>query len=74
MGFFGFNKGDDAIFSSMNREVFGHVSAWAGDFGRAGLADDDFTVFDFLTTKTLNTKSLTGVVVDILGGTSSFYV
>ena len=74
MGFFGFDKSDYAIFGCVDGEVLGHVGARAGNLGRAGLADDDFAVFDFLTTKTLNTEPLTGGVVDIFGGTSSFYV
>ena len=36
--------------------------------------NEDFTVSDFLSTKALNTEALTGIIVDVLGGTASFNV
>ena len=72
MGFLGFDKSNDAIFSGVNGEVAGHIGAGAGDFSGAGLTDENFAVFDFLPTKTLNAETLTSIVVNIFGGTASF--
>jgi hypothetical protein len=38
------------------------------------LANENFTVSNFLSTKAFNTKALAGIIVDVLGGTASFNV
>lgn len=74
VGFLSFDKSDDSVLSCMNRKVARHVSSRAGDFSAAGLADEDLTVADFLSTETLNAKALTSIIVDVFGGTASFNV
>ena len=74
MSLFGLNKSDYAIFGSVNSEIARHVGAWACELGRAGLTDENFAVFDFLATKTLDAEALASIVMDVFGGTASFYV
>ena len=74
MGLFGFDKSNDAVFGSMNGEIARHVSARTGNFGGASLANENFAVFDFLSAEALDAEALTGIVVNIFGGTASFYV
>ncbi len=72
VGLFGFNESDYAVFSCVNRKVSRHISTRAGNFSGAGLADENFAVFDFLATETLNAEALASIVMDIFGGTASF--
>jgi hypothetical protein len=69
-----FNEGNYTILGSMNRKIARHVSARTSKFGRASLADENFTVLYFLATKALNAKALTSIIMDVFGGTASFYV
>ncbi len=59
----GLHESNFAIDCGMNREVAAHESAWASELSSASLADENFASLDLLATETLNTKSLTGVVV-----------
>ena len=72
MSLFGLDESDNAIFGSVDSEIPGHIGARAGDFSSAGLADENFAVFDFLATKTFDAEALASIVVNILGGTASF--
>ena len=69
---FGLDESDSAVFRGVNREVARHVSARACEFSRAGLADEDFASLNFLPAKALDTKTLTGVVMDVLSGSTRF--
>ncbi len=59
----GLNKDDLAIDSCMDGKVAAHESARAGDFSCASLANENFTSLNLLATKTLDAKSLAGIVV-----------
>ena len=72
MGLFSFDKSDNPVFRGVNGEVPRNVSPGAGDFGAAGLANEDLAALYFLATKTLDAETLASVVVDVLGGTASF--
>ena len=74
MAFLGLYEGDDSVFRGVDGEVAGHVSALASDFGRAGLADENFAVSDFLASEAFYTESCAGIIVNIFGGTACFYV
>ena len=56
----------------MNRKITRHISDFACELGAASLADEDFAGFDFLAAKALDTKTLAGIVVDVLSGTTRF--
>ena len=71
---FSFDEGNYAIFCGMDGEVARHISARAGDLSSASLADENFAVFDFLATKALDAEALASIVMDVFGGTASFYV
>jgi hypothetical protein len=58
----------------MNCEVAAQHCAFAGSLGLTNLTDDDLAILDFLATKQLNPQALAGTVVDVFGGTASFYV
>ena len=58
-----FDEDDFAIDSGVNREVAAHESARTSNFRCASLADENFTSLDLLATKTLDAKSLAGIVV-----------
>ena len=51
------------INSSMDGEVAAHERAWASELRSAGLANEYFASANRLTTKTLDAKALTSVVV-----------
>ncbi len=72
VGLFGLNESDDTVFFRVNRKVAGHISTLTSEFSGAGLADDDFASLNFLPAKALDTKTLTGVVMDVLSGTTRF--
>lgn len=63
MSFLGLDEDDLTIDGGVNRKVAAHESARAGDFRCASLADENFTSLDLLATKTLDAKSLAGIVV-----------
>jgi len=67
-------EGNYAIFGGVNREVAGHKGAGTSQLGAANLANQNFTLADFLTTKALQAQALTGRVVDVFGGAASFNV
>ena len=69
---FGLYEGDDTIFCGVNGKVTGHISSFACEFGATCLADDDFASLNFLTAKALDTKTLAGIVVDVLSGSTRF--
>ncbi len=52
-----------AVDSGMDSEVAAHESARAGKLSSAGLANENFTSLDLLTTEALDAKSLAGIVV-----------
>lgn len=72
MAFFSLHEGDYAIFGGMDREISAHVSARTSDLGSTSLADQNFAIFDFLSTESLHAKPLPSIVMDVLGGTASF--
>lgn len=72
MIFFGFDKANSAVDGGVNSEIAAHEGAWAGDFGCASLADEDFASFDFLATKAFDAKTLAGIVVQVFAGATSF--
>jgi len=51
---FGFDEGDLAVDGGMDGKIAAHESAWAGNFGGASLADENFASFDLLAAETLN--------------------
>ena len=63
MSFLGLDEDDLTVDGGVNRKVAAHESARAGDFRCASLADENFTSLDLLATKTLDAKSLAGIVV-----------
>ena len=63
---------DCSVDRGVNCEVAAHKSAWPGDFRTASLADENFASFNFLTAKTLDSKTLAGIIVDIFAGSASF--
>ena len=72
--FFNLIKGNDTINSSVDSEVLADVRARARNFGATCLADEYLTSSNFLATKAFHTKTLTGVVVDVLTRTTCFNV
>lgn len=69
-----FAKTDDTVNGSVNRKVTTYERARSGNLGRTGLTNQYFASADFLTAKALNAKSLTGIIMNILGRTASFDV
>lgn len=63
MTFLGFDKDNFTINSGMDGEIAAHKGAWASNFGCASLANENFTSFDVLATKTLDAEPLTGIIV-----------
>ena len=49
-----FDEADKAVFSGMNSEVAAHIRALAGDFCRAGLANEYCACMDSLPAKSLD--------------------
>jgi len=72
MGLFGFHEVYGAIDGSVDSVIAGLESAGTGDFGVAGLADDDFASLDGLTAKAFNAKALACIVMNIFGGAAGF--
>lgn len=66
--------GYDSVFFSMNSEVAAKLCSFAGTFAESDLANNYLAGFDFFTTIELNAKPLAGAVMDIFGGTASFYM
>ncbi len=60
---FGLHEDNLTINGSMDSEVAAHESAWASNLRSAGLTNENFASLDLLATKTLDAKSLAGVVV-----------
>ena len=56
----------------MNCKVTRHISPRTSNLGRPRLAHQHLTVPDLLPAKALHAQALTGIVVDIFGGTASF--
>jgi hypothetical protein len=56
----------NTINGSVNSEVLANVGARTSDFGRTSLTDEDFACRNFLATKALYAKALTGIIVDVL--------
>ena len=56
----------------MNGKIAGHISTFTSEFSRASLADEDFASLNFLAAKALDTKTLAGIVVDVLSGSARF--
>jgi hypothetical protein len=65
---------DHAVTGGVNGEVTAQLGAITGALSQADLADDNLADFDFFATKQLDAEALTRTVVDIFGGTASFYV
>jgi hypothetical protein len=61
-----------AVTSSVNGEIAAHVSARAGNFCCANLADNHFSFANFLAAKTLDTQAVASVVVYVMGGSARF--
>ena len=72
MSFLSFDKSNYTIFGSVDRIITRHIGARTSKFRGAGLADENFAVFDFLATETLDAEALASIVMDIFGGTASF--
>jgi hypothetical protein len=69
-----FLEGDRAVLRGVDGEVAAERGAFAGALGEAGLADDHLAGFDLLAAIALDAKALPGRIMDIFGGTASFYV
>jgi hypothetical protein len=65
---------DHTVTGGVNGEVTAQLGAITGALSQADLADDNLADFDFFATKQLDAEALTRTVVDIFGGTASFYV
>ena len=63
VGLLGLDEDDLAIDSGVNRVVAAHESARTSNLRCASLADENFTSLNLLATKTLDAKSLAGIVV-----------
>ncbi len=63
MSFLGLDEDDLTIDGGVNRKVAAHESARAGKLSCASLANENFTSLYLLATKTLDAKSLAGIVV-----------
>ena len=74
VGFFGFYEVDGAVDGGVDGVVAGEEGAGAGDFGAAGLADEDFAGSHGLAAEAFDAEALSGVVVDIFTGAASFDV
>ena len=72
VGFFGFDEVDGAVDGGVDGVVAGLEGAGAGDFGVAGLADEDFAGTHGLAAEAFDAEALTGTVVDVFGGAASF--
>ena len=57
------NEDDFAVDGCMDGKVAAHESARAGKLSCASLANENFTSLYLLATKTLDAKSLAGIVV-----------
>ena len=74
VGLLSLDEGDDAISGGVNGEIARHIGAFASNLSGTSLADENFSVLDGLATKTLDTETLTCIIMDILGGTACFDV
>ena len=74
MSFLGLHESNYTILGCMNREITRHIGARTCKFGCTSLTNEDLAVFDFLATKALDAKALASIVMDVFGGTASFYV
>lgn len=72
VGLFGLYESNFAINRGMDSEIATHKGAWAGDFCRASLTDEDFASLDGLAAKALDAKALAGVIMVVFAGTASF--
>ena len=59
-------ESNSAVNCGMDRVVFANERTWSCNLSRSGLSDQNFASTDFLTAKTLDAQSLTGVIVDVL--------
>ena len=59
-------KFHNTVLFGMNREISAHVSSFTSQFSCTSLSNENFTLVNFLATKSFNTKALTGVIVDVL--------
>ena len=74
MRFLGFDESNNAVFCRMNGEIARHVGSWASKFRGTSLTNKNFAVFNFLATKALDAEALASIIMDVFGGTASFYV
>jgi hypothetical protein len=74
MRLFGLDEGHDSIPRGMNCEISRHICAWTSNLGSTSLAHQNLTISDFLATKALDAKALASIVMDVFGGTASFYM
>jgi len=72
MTLFRLHKVDDSVFCSVNRKVAAHISPLSCELRATSLADEDFAGANFLATKALDAKALTGVIMDVLSGSTRF--
>ncbi len=63
VAFLGLDEDNFAINCSMDSKVAAHVSARASELSSTSLADENFASLYLLATKTLDAKSLAGIVV-----------
>ena len=63
-----------SVATCVDSKVAAHVSASASDFSCANLTNNYLSLANFLATKSLDTKTMTGVIMDIFGGTARFHV
>jgi len=71
---FGLFEVDNTVDGGVDSIILRDESAGAGDFGAAGLTDENFASLDGLTAKTFDAKTLAGVVVNVFAGSASFDV
>lgn len=64
----------DAVLRGVNCEVAANVGTWTSNFGATSLANQDFSLRNFLPAKSLNTEARAGIVVVVFARTTSFNV
>ena len=67
-------EGDDAVLGSMDGVISAELRAFAGALRHADLADNNLAGLDLLACIQLHAKALAWTIVDVFGGTASFYV
>jgi hypothetical protein len=69
-----FAETNDAVFGSVNGEVAAGKCTRTCSFSLAHLADENFALADFLAAIAFNTQALTGGIVYVFTGTTSFHM